>query len=222
MAEIKPTRMELIKLKRRIKMATRGHALLKMKRDGLIMEFREILEEAKDVIGGMVDKYNKANERITLAKAVDGVVAVRSVAISCQYEPKFTIRKKNIMGVVVPVVKREKIRRKVSEREYGVVATTARIDEAVSAYEELVDATLEVAEIETTVKRLIEEIDRTKRRVNALEYRVIPSMQEAAKYITFKLEEQDRENIIRLKKIKSKMAAKEAEKKAQEEAAAVA
>ncbi|AEA46340.1 V-type ATP synthase subunit D [Archaeoglobus veneficus] len=222
MAEIKPTRMELIKLKRRIKMATRGHALLKMKRDGLIMEFREILEEAKDVIGGMVDKFNKANERITLAKAVDGVLAVRSVAISCQCEPEFTIKKKNIMGVVVPVVKREKIRRKVSEREYGVIATTARIDEAVAAYEELVDAILEVAEIETTVKRLIDEIERTKRRVNALEYRVIPTMKEAAKYITFKLEEQDRENIIRLKKIKSKMAEKEAAKKAQEEAAAAA
>ncbi len=209
MADIQPTRMELIKLKRRIKMATRGHALLKMKRDGLIMEFREILEEAKEVMGGMVEKYNKAQEKMAMAKAVDGVVAVKSVAISRQQEPKFVMKKKNIMGVVVPVIKREKVRKKVSEREYGVIATTARIDEAVAAYEELVDAILEVAEIETTVKRLIDEIEKTKRRVNALEYRVIPRMQEAARYITFRLEEMDRENIVRLKKIKAKMAARE-------------
>jgi V/A-type H+-transporting ATPase subunit D len=208
MADVQPTRMELIKLRRRIKMATRGHALLKMKRDGLIMEFREILEEAKEVIGGMVDKYNKAQEKMAMAKAVDGVVAVKSVAISRQQEPKFVMKKKNIMGVVVPVIKREKIRKKVSEREYGVIATTARIDEAVAAYEELVDAILEVAEIETTVKRLIDEIEKTKRRVNALEYRVIPGMQEAARYISFRLEEMDRENIVRLKKIKAKMAAR--------------
>ena len=92
------------------------------------------------------------------------------------------------------------------EREYGILGTTGRIDEAVEAYEELIDAILEVAEIETTIKRLIEEIEKTKRRVNALEYRVIPSMEQAAKFIAFKLEEMDRENIIRLKKLKSKKA----------------
>jgi V/A-type H+-transporting ATPase subunit D len=112
------------------------------------------------------------------------------------------------MGVVVPIIKKEKMRRKVSEREYGIIATTARIDEAVAAYEELIDSILEVAEIQTTVKRLIEEIERTKRRVNALEFRVIPSMEETARFITFKLEEMDRESIIRLKKLKAKMAAR--------------
>ncbi len=80
MAEVQPTRMELIKLRRRIKMATRGHALLKMKRDGLIMEFRQLLEEAKEVIGGMVQKYEKAQQKLALAIAVDGIVAVRSIA----------------------------------------------------------------------------------------------------------------------------------------------
>jgi V/A-type H+-transporting ATPase subunit D len=207
MAEVQPTRMELIKLRRRIRMATRGHALLKMKRDGLIMEFRELLEEAKEVISGMIEKYEKAQQKLALATAVDGIVAVRSIALACcQIEPSFKMKRKNIMGVVVPVIKREPVRRKVVDRLYGVLSTTARIDEAVTAYEELVDAILEVAEIETTLRKLIEEIERTKRRVNALEYRVIPTMEELAKFISFKLEEMDRENIIRLKKLKTKKA----------------
>jgi len=204
--KVQPTRMELIKLKRRIKMAKRGHALLKMKRDGLIMEFRELLEEAKEVIGGMAEKFEIAQKKLALAMAVDGVIAVKAAALASKKEPTFVMHKKNIMGVVVPVIKREKVRKKVIEREYGILGTTARIDEAVEAYEELIDAILEVAEIETTIKRLIEEIEKTKRRVNALEYRVIPSMEQAAKFIAFKLEEMDRENRIRLKKLKSKRA----------------
>ncbi len=209
--KVQPTRMELIKLRRRIKMAKRGHSLLKMKRDGLIMEFRELLEEAKKVIGGMAEKYEKAQQKLALAMAVDGVIAVKSIALSRQCEPRFIMHRKNIMGVVVPVIKRdEKIIKCVVEREYGVLGTTARIDEAVEAYEQLVDAILEVAEIETTIRRLIEEIEKTKRRVNALEYRVIPSMEEACKFIAFKLEEMDRENIIRLKKLKTKKAKQQA------------
>ncbi len=202
--DVQPTRMELIKLRRRITMAKKGHALLKMKRDGLIMEFRTILEDAKRVIDEMVQRYRESQEKLALAMAADGVVAVKSIALSVDKEPSFTLKRKNIMGVVVPVIKREVVRKSVAERNYGIIGTTARIDEAVEAYEALIDAVLEVAEIETTLKRLIEEIERTKRRVNALEFRVIPSMEDAARYITFKLEEMDRENIIRLKKIKSK------------------
>jgi V/A-type H+-transporting ATPase subunit D len=209
MAEVQPTRMELIKLRRRIAMATKGHALLKMKRDGLIMEFRQILEEAKEVIGRMLEKYEKAQQKLALAIAVDGAVAVKSIALACcRTPPEFTMKRKNIMGVPVPVVKKEAIRKKVTERDYGVLSTSTRIDEAVAAFEELADSILEVAEIETTLRRLIDEIDRTKRRVNALEFRVIPTMEETARFITFKLEEMDRENIIKLKHLKKKMAAR--------------
>ncbi|MEM4473335.1 MAG: V-type ATP synthase subunit D [Archaeoglobaceae archaeon] len=205
MPEVQPTRMELIKLRRRIRMAIRGHALLKMKRDGLIMEFRGLLEEAKVAIQKMVENYKKAQQKLLIAMAVDGYVALRSIALSCsQIQPSFTVKRKSIMGVVVPVIKREKVARKAIEKPYGILSTSIRVDEAVTAYEELVDSILEVAEIETTIRRLLEEIERTKRRVNALEYRVIPRMQELAKFIAFKLEEMDRENIIRLKKLKMK------------------
>ncbi len=205
--KVQPTRMELIKLRRRIKMAKRGYELLKMKRDSLITEFRNLLEDAKRIMGTMAEKYEKAMQKLALAIAVDGIITVRSIALSRQCEPTFVMHRKNIMGVVVPVIKREeKIIKCCIEREYGVIGTTARIDEAVRAFEELVDSILEVAEIETTVRRLLEEIDRVKRRVNALEYRIIPGMEATAKFISFKLEEMDRENIIRLKKLKGKKA----------------
>lgn len=209
MAEIQPTRMELIKLRRRIKMAVRGHALLKMKRDGLIMEFREPLEEAKVAIQKMVENYNKAQQKLLIAMAIDGFPALRSIALSCcRVPPTFSVKRKSIMGVVVPVIKREKVAKRAIEKPYGILSTSVRIDEAVTAYEELVDSILEVAEIETTIRKLLEEIERTKRRVNALEYRVIPRMNELARFIAFKLEEMDRENIIRLKKLKMKKAKK--------------
>jgi V/A-type H+-transporting ATPase subunit D len=207
MAEVQPTRMELIKLRRRIRMAVRGHSLLKMKRDGLIMEFRELLEEAKVAIQKMVENYNKAQQKLLIAMAVDGFPALRSIALSCcRISPSFTVKKKSIMGVVVPVIKKEKVARRAIEKPYGILSTSVRVDEAVTAYEELVDSILEVAEIETTIRKLLEEIERTKRRVNALEYRVIPRMKELERFITFKLEEMDRENIIRLKKLKMKKA----------------
>jgi len=207
MVEVQPTRMELIKLRRRIRMAVRGHALLKMKRDGLIMEFRELLEEAKIAIQKMVDNYSKAQQKLLIAMAVDGFPALRSIALSCcQISPSFTVKRKSIMGVVVPVIKREKVARRAIEKPYGILSTSVRVDEAVTAYEELIDSILEVAEIETTIRKLLEEIERTKRRVNALEYRVIPRMNELARFIAFKLEEMDRENIIRLKKLKMKKA----------------
>lgn len=186
-------------------MAQRGHSLLKMKRDGLIMEFRQLLAEAKEAIDRMIEKYKVARQKLALAEAVDGSVAIRSIALACcQVQPQFTIMRKNVMGVVVPVVKRERIKKKIIERSYGVLSTSIRLDEAVEAYEDLIDSILEVAEIETTLRKLLEEIEKTKRRVNALEYRIIPSMIETARFIAFKLEEMDRESRIVLKKLKSK------------------
>ncbi len=202
--DVKPTRSELIKLKRRIKLSEKGYELLKMKRDGLIMEFSETLSMARGVLEKLRESYENAEQKISIAKAIDGTIMVRSAALAAKSEPEFELRSKNIMGVVVPVVKRKRVRKKLSEREYGIIGTTARIDEATSAYEELIDAILEAAEIETTLLRLLEEIERTKRRVNALEFKVIPEMKEAKKYIEFALQEMERDNIIRLKKIKAK------------------
>jgi V/A-type H+-transporting ATPase subunit D len=106
------------------------------------------------------------------------------------------------MGVVVPRVEGEQVRKKILQRGYGIVGTKATIDEAARGYESLVDDIVRAAEIETTIKKLLDEIEKTKRRVNALEFKVIPELTDAANFIRLRLEEMERENTFRLKRIK--------------------
>jgi V/A-type H+-transporting ATPase subunit D len=108
------------------------------------------------------------------------------------------------MGVVVPEIDSTKVRKSLTDRGYGLLGTTSAIDEAASSYEDLVEAIIESAEIETTMKKLLDEIESTKRRVNALEYKVIPELTEARDFIKMRLDEMEREELFRLKKIKAR------------------
>ena len=205
--DIKPTRSELINLKRKIKLSERGYKILKMKRDGLILEFFKVLAEAKDSRGGLMDKYARAVEMMALANTVEGAIGVKSAAFSVKEVPEITLKSKNIMGVVVPEIESSKVRKSLVERGYGVLGTSPVIDETATAFEELVEAIIESAEIETTMKRLLEEIESTKRRVNALEFKVIPDLTEAQDFIKMRLDEMEREELFRLKKIKARSVA---------------
>jgi V/A-type H+-transporting ATPase subunit D len=200
----KPTRAVLIALRRRIKVARTGHALLKMKRDGLMIEFFEVLSKAKTVRKELVEALINAEQRINLAKAIEGTVAINSVAYALQKEPAIQLDTRNIMGVVVPKITAESVQKKMYERGYGIIGTSAAIDEAAEAYERLVDKIVLAAEVETALLRLVDDIESTKRRVNALEYKVIPDINETIRFIGFALEEMDRESIVRLKKLKGK------------------
>jgi len=206
--ELNPTRSELLEIKKKIKLTEAGYKILKMKRDGLILEFFKILEEAKDVRAKIVRDYERAMQKIAIAKAVDGVIAVKSAAFALRVHPEVKLRSKNIMGLVVPEIESTSIRTTLEKRGYGVIGTSPFIDEAAEAYEELVETIIKAAEIETTMKRLLDEIEKTKRRVNALEYKVIPELKEAEDFIEFRLEEMERENIFRLKRIKQKAEAR--------------
>ncbi|HUU76033.1 MAG TPA: V-type ATP synthase subunit D [Methanoregulaceae archaeon] len=201
--DVKPTRSELINLKRRIALSERGYKILKMKRDGLILEFFKILEQAKDSRGGMGAKYENAVQMMALANTVEGAIGVKSAAFSVQEVPDVSISSKNIMGVVVPEIESSKVKKSLTDRGYGLLGTTSVIDETASAFEDLVDAIIESAEIETTMKRLLDEIESTKRRVNALEFKVIPELTEARDFIKMRLDEMEREELFRLKKIKA-------------------
>jgi V/A-type H+-transporting ATPase subunit D len=202
--DVKPTRSELINLKKRVKLSERGYNILKMKRDGLILEFFKVLEEAKGSRDAVGEKYDRAREMIALANTVEGAIGVKAAAMSVREKPQLTLKKKNIMGVVVPEIEATKVRKNLAERGYGVLGTSAVIDETASAFEELVDEIIRAAEIETTMKRLLTEIESTKRRVNALEFKVIPELKEASAFIKMRLDEMERDELVRLKKIKAK------------------
>nr|AIF22171.1 V-type ATP synthase subunit D (ATPVD, ntpD) [uncultured marine group II/III euryarchaeote SAT1000_07_H11] len=202
-ADVKPTRSELIVTRRRIKLSISGHKLLKMKRDGLIIEFFELLPKVKDMRSQLVELYTVADKKLAVAMVADGKSALRSAANCVRTPPQVELSEHNIMGVVVPKIKVSTIQKSVEERGYGLIGTSVRIDESVHAFEKLTEKVLEAAELETTMKKLLDEIESTKRRVNALEFKVIPQLEEVAAYITLRLEELERENIFRLKRIKA-------------------
>jgi V/A-type H+/Na+-transporting ATPase subunit D len=202
---VNPTRMELLKLKDRVKLAVKGHKLLKEKRDALIMEFFSILDRVTGVRENVEKKLGESYEDLMMAQAVMGDFAVKKAAISVQESLDLEVDTRSVMGVTVPVIEYENIKKSMVQRGYGLVDTSAKLDEASKGFEEVIEMILELSEVEMTVKLLAGEIESTKRRVNALEHIMIPRLQNTVKYIEMRLEEMERENFVRLKMIKRAM-----------------
>ena len=202
--EITPTRSVLLEVKKKIKLSKSGYKIMKMKRDGLIIEFFEVMEKAKKMRGSVLSDYDSAMQKIAIARAVEGAIAVKSAAHALKASPHVKLGSKSIMGLMVPRVECEIVRAPMPERGYGVISTSAYIEEAAQAFEKLLDTLVRAAEVEITMKKLLDEIEKTKRRVNALEFKVIPELQEAEAFIDFTLQEMERENTIRLKHLKKK------------------
>lgn len=202
MPDVKPTRSELLKLKKKIKLAESGHKLLKKKRDGLILEFFEFLKKAKDMRRQLNEKYIASHGKMLKCIALDGMVEIRSAAMALKERPAIELEVKNIMGVTVPRIKSGSMRKSFLDRGYGLITTSMRIEEMAESYEDLLEQVIVSAEVETTLRKLLKEIDKTKRRVNALEFFMIPKLKGEENFINFRLEEIERENIFRMKRIK--------------------
>ena len=202
--DIKPTRSELIKLKARIKQTKNGYKLLKMKRDGLFHEFRQLLSQMIEAKRDLTDAYSLAKQRIDLANAIDGGLAVRAAAIANSAQPEVEVERRNLMGVVVPSVSGTNLKSTFEERGVGYIGSSPYIDEASDSFSDLIEKIVTASEMEATLKRLLEEIEATKRRVNALEFKVIPELEEAKVFIQLRLEEMEREETFRLKRFKNK------------------
>jgi V/A-type H+-transporting ATPase subunit D len=202
--DIKPTRSELINLTRRITQTENGYNLLKLKRDGLFYEFRTLLSEMIAAKQALVQTYVEAKQAISLASSVEGGLAVKSAAIAVAKRPEVVVSRHNIMGVVVPKVVGTHLSQSFKERGLGLIGGSPYLDEAADSYGTLIESIVKAAEMESTLKRLLVEIEATKRRVNALEFKVIPEMKEAQVFIQLRLEEMEREETFRLKRFKNK------------------
>jgi V/A-type H+-transporting ATPase subunit D len=200
---IKPTRMELIKLKQRVKLAERGRDLLKEKRDALVMEFFEVMRLVRDARNAASGSAGRAHRALSVCYSVMGTQETRQVSIYTGAELGVSLGSRNIMGVVVPQLKVESAKRDVVDRGYSFVGGSTRLDQAAAAFEEALNAIMELAAAEERARRVAQELEKTKRRVSALDNVIVPRLQGSIRMIEDKLEELERENFSRLKKIKA-------------------
>ncbi len=206
---ISPTRMELLKLGRRIKLAEKGHKLLKEKRDALVSEFLDVVQRVHESRDSTNEKLAEAFKDLLMAQAVMGSDAVWQISQVTGQEIKIDVDTMNIMGVKVPMIATEDVKRSMIDRGYGFADTSSKVDDAARNFEEAIGEVIKLAEVQQSVQSLASEVIKTKRRVNALEYIVIPRLKATAIHIRMRLAEMERENFTRLKKIKAAIEAGE-------------
>jgi V/A-type H+-transporting ATPase subunit D len=204
--EVRPTRSELLERKAQIALAEQGMDLLKQKRDALLIEFMSVVDETLRLSGELQRWTSEGQYSLAIAKAVDGVVAVRSAALASRGEIGVGITGTKVMGISVPIVTKEESPLKTSlTRGYAITGVSSRIDETADKFERIIDVVIEYAESETRLKRLGEEIQKTNRRVNALEQITVPGLRSQVAYIRQVLDERAREDLFRLKKVKKRI-----------------
>jgi V/A-type H+-transporting ATPase subunit D len=200
---VSPTRMELLWLRRRVKLAEKGHDLLREKRDALIAEFLDVVSEVRGARKEAEDKLKEAFDYLIIAQAGLGVEEVRQLSLMTPQEISLDFSSRSIMGVSVPILELQReLTRNVTDRGYGFMDSSAAVDKCARSFEEALGKLIKLAELEEAVRNLAGEVEKTKRRVNALEYVMIPRLKTTRKYIQMRLEEMERENFTRLKKIK--------------------
>lgn len=206
---VNPTRMELNRLKARLAMATRGHKLLKDKRDELMRQFLILVRKNKELREEVEGRLARSFQKFMLARAVMSAEAVEEAIMFPQVQLEVDMDTQNIMSVRAPKLSWRQIgEASASIYPYGFAETSGELDDSVSTLSELLPRLLELAEMEKAVTLLADEIERTRRRVNALEHVMIPELQSTVRYITMKLEENERANLTRLMKVKDIVRAK--------------
>lgn len=200
---VNPTRMELTRLKGKLRTAQRGHKLLKDKRDELMKQFLDTVREVRALRAEVEEELMTVHGSFTVASALMSAQALEQALLYPKQSVELTMTLRNVMSVNVPVYDfQTKTRSDTDIYPYGFAATSGELDAAVDALGRVFRKMLKLAQIEKSAQLMAEEIEKTRRRVNALEYVKIPQMQEQIKYITMKLDENERANTIRLMKVK--------------------
>ncbi len=204
--QVNPTRMELTRLKKKLVTATRGHKLLKDKRDELMRRFLDLVKQNKELREKVENGIKNANQNFVLARAVMRDEVINSALLAPKQSVSLEVSEQNVMSVDIPVFD---YRTRTSDENdiysYGLAFTSSELDDAVASLAEVLPDMLRLAECEKSCQLMAAEIEKTRRRVNALEHVMIPDTREKIKYITMKLDENERSTQIRLMKVKDMM-----------------
>jgi V/A-type H+-transporting ATPase subunit D len=200
--KVNPTRMALSELKLRLVTAKRGHKLLKDKQDELMRQFINLIKENKKLRVEVEKELSESFKSFLLASATMSPLFLESAVSFPKEKLSVDIKSKNIMSVNVPEMKFVKEEMEGSIFPYGFVQTSAELDDTVIKLQKVLDNLLSLAEIEKSCQLMADEIEKTRRRVNALEYSTIPNLEETVKDIRMKLDENERATITRLMKVK--------------------
>ena len=202
---VNPTRIELKNLKNKLATARRGHKLLKDKCDELMRRFLDIVREDKAMRQKVEDELALVHRSFATASALTSPRAMREALILPTRSTELAVSTKNLMSVVVPTFTLSEVGEGAHDMPYGVAFTSGELDAAVRELSAMADDLVKLAELEKSAQMLAQEIERTRRRVNALEYIMIPRYEVAIKGITMKLDENERGNTTRLMKVKDMM-----------------
>lgn len=203
---VNPTRMELTNLKRKLTTARRGHKLLKDKRDELMRRFLDLVRENKELRRQVEEGISEANRHMAVARSVMSDSALDVALMLPTQEMSLDVEEKNVMSVMLPVFDTQfKTADENDIYSYGFAFTSADLDNAVKSLSDIMPLMLRLAEVEKSCQLMSAEIEKTRRRVNALEHVMIPRYEETIKYITMKLDENERSSTTRLMKVKSMM-----------------
>jgi V/A-type H+-transporting ATPase subunit D len=199
--------MELLNLKKRLKSAKRGHKLLKDKQDGLMKQFMEIIKEARALRREVEKKLSAAFKNFMFASSMMLPEMLESALLYPSAKTELEVTTKNVMSVYIPYFK---IKQEGDILNYGYLQTSGELDIALKAFQDVLPDLIKLAEIEKQAERLAAELETTRRRVNALEYKLIPDLEETLKFITMKLAETERSAIVSVMRIKAMIEEQEA------------
>ncbi len=204
--KVSPTRINLLNLKKELKIAQRGHKLLKDKRDGLMKTFMAVIKETRALrrsvrerLGSAFDSYVRANAMIPTS-VMDSAFLLPNAKVSLE------VSTKSVMSVKIPEFK---VKKEGTALSYGFLDTTGDLDVAIEAFDEVFVDIIRLAQLEKTVEKMAEEIERTRRRVSALEHVRIPDLQDTISFISMQLEERNRDAVVATMRVKAMIEAKE-------------
>jgi V/A-type H+/Na+-transporting ATPase subunit D len=199
--------MELLRLKSRIRLANKGLSLLKRKRAALIVEFFKINRKALDLRKKLKQTMDRSYNSLKVAEMYQGRIALESVAYRATRMKGLSITTRNVMGVKIPEITGRDEKYRVLNEQYALVGLSVKMEDAMDNFAEALRISMDIAEVENTLRKILAEVEKTKRRVNSIENVLIPRLQGQAKYISMRFDEMERENFVTLKTVKAKLSA---------------